>query len=415
MFLYQVFLWLYPLLAKVISPFNDKAKHWVRGQKEVWNQINEYGSQIKKPLIWIHCASYGEFEQGLPIIEKLKFDYPNHQIWLTFFSPSGYLHRKNDPAVDFITYLPFDSALNANKFLAITQPELIVFIKYEFWFYYLQAAKQKQIPAILVSAIFRPGQIFFKWYGGFYNKMLTLFSSILVQDKASYDLVKTLAPNTSVEITGDTRFDRVVKTASTASKFEWVHKLSPNKIIVAGSTWKEDHEMLAKAIIHFKKMNWIIVPHHVDQSSINECKVHFPTAITLTELQNSNQHFTSPTIIIIDQIGLLRNLYQYAFISYVGGAFGKEGVHNVLEPAAFGKPVIWGINDEKYIEAIGLRNALGGFKVKNATEFTTLVQKLIMNEAQYMASCNHAAQFITEHAGATEKTIHFIKEHQLLT
>lgn len=415
MFLYQLFLWLYPFLAKIISPFNDKAKHWVIGQKEVWDQINELSTQIKKPLIWIHCASYGEFEQGLPIIEQLKIDYPNHQIWLTFFSPSGYQHRKNDPAVDFITYLPFDSAKNASRFLEMIQPKLILFIKYEFWFYYLQAAKQKQIPTLLVSAIFRPGQIFFKWYGGFYKKMLALFSSILVQDKSSYDLVKKIASTINIKITGDTRFDRVVKTAITASKFEWVQKLSADKMMIAGSTWKEDHEMLSKAMLHFKKINWMIVPHHVDQNAINECKANFPTAITLTELQNSNQHFTSPTIIIIDQIGLLRSLYQYAFISYVGGAFGKEGVHNVLEPAAFGKPVIWGINDEKYIEAIGLRNALGGFTVKNATEFTTLVQKLIMNEQLYFASCNHAAKFITEHAGATEKTIDFIKEHSLLT
>ena len=341
MFLYKVFIWLYPLIARFISPLNEKAKQWIIGQNEVWDQINQLAPTIKQPIIWIHCASYGEFEQGLPIIEKLKSEYPHYQIWLTFFSPSGYIHRKNDPAADFITYLPFDSLKNASQFLNLVQPKLIVFIKYEFWHYYLQEAKQKNIPTLLVSAIFRPNQIFFQFYGGFYKKMLSLFTSILVQDKSSYDLIKNTLPNLSVEITGDTRFDRVVSTASTVTKFEWIQKMNADKIIIAGSTWEEDHTILAKACLSFKKINWIIVPHHVDPSSINQCKTRFPSAITLTELQNSHQHFTSPTIIIIDQIGILRNLYQYAFISYVGGGFGKEGFHNVLEPAAFGKPVIW--------------------------------------------------------------------------
>ncbi len=415
MYLYKIFLWLYPWIARCISPFNVKAKQWVKGQNEVWDEVNRLAPTIQKPILWMHCASYGEFEQALPIIENLKSTYPQYQIWLTFFSPSGYEHRKKDAAVDFITYLPFDSAKNANRFLNLVQPKLIVFIKYEFWYFYLQQAKQQKIPTILVSAIFRPGQIFFQFYGGFYKKILTLFSSILVQDQSSYDLIKSIAPNISMEITGDTRFDRVVQTAATLSKFEWIQKLSPNKIIIAGSTWNEDHEMLAKAALQLKKINWILVPHHVDPISIDQCKAHFPNAITLTELQNSHQHFTSPISIIIDQIGLLRNLYQYAFISYVGGGLGKDGVHNVLEPAAFGKPVIWGINDEKYIEAIGLRNALGGFQIKNATEFIELVQTFLANDPSYMEASSHASKFISEHAGATKKTMQFIKDHQLLT
>jgi len=415
MFLYKVFIWLYPLIARFISPLNEKAKQWIIGQNEVWDQINQLAPTIKQPIIWIHCASYGEFEQGLPIIEKLKSEYPHYQIWLTFFSPSGYIHRKNDPAADFITYLPFDSLKNASQFLNLVQPKLIVFIKYEFWHYYLQEAKQKNIPTLLVSAIFRPNQIFFQFYGGFYKKMLSLFTSILVQDKSSYDLIKNTLPNLSVEITGDTRFDRVVSTASTVTKFEWIQKMNADKIIIAGSTWEEDHTILAKACLSFKKINWIIVPHHVDPSSINQCKTRFPSAITLTELQNSHQHFTSPTIIIIDQIGILRNLYQYAFISYVGGGFGKEGVHNVLEPAAFGKPVIWGENDKKYIEAVGLRKAVGGFKINSVNELIVLVQALVSNEDKYQEASAHARKYITQNAGATAKTMLFIKDHQLLT
>ena len=415
MFLYNVFLWLYPLMARFIGSFNEKAKLWINGQNEVWAQINKLASTSQHPIIWIHCASYGEFEQGLPIIEKLKEEYPHYKIWLTFFSPSGYLHRKNDPAVDFITYLPFDSAQNANQFLKLVQPKLIVFIKYEFWYYYLQAAKKQKIPTLLVSAIFRPNQIFFQFYGGFYKKMLALFNYVLVQDKSSYDLIQTILPNTNMEITGDTRFDRVVSTARSVIKFDWIQKLNANKIIIAGSTWEEDHILLAKAAINLNKVNWIIVPHLVDSNSINQCKQHFQNAITLTELQNSKQHFTSPVIIIIDQIGILRNLYQYAFLSYVGGGFGKEGVHNVLEPAAFGKPVIWGENDEKFIEAVGLRKVVGGFKIKSAQELIVLIQSLISNESKYQEASAQAKKYITMNTGASDKTIQFIKDQQLLT
>jgi 3-deoxy-D-manno-octulosonic-acid transferase len=414
MYLYQLFLWLYPLIARCISPFNTKGKQWLIGQNEVWNQINQLIPKIKQPIVWIHCASYGEFEQGLPIIEKLKSNYPNHQIWLTFFSPSGYLHRKNDPSVDFVTYLPFDGAKNAKQFIEIIQPKLIVFIKYEFWYYYLNEAKKQNIPTLLVSTIFRPGQIFFQFYGGFYKKMLGLFSCILVQDKSSFDLIKTGWPNLKIEITGDTRYDRVFQTAALITKFDWIQKLNQNKIIIAGSTWKEDHALLAIASKSLQKINWIIVPHHVDYNAIDECKTYFPNAITLTELQNSNQHFTLPTIIIIDQIGILRNLYQYAYISYVGGGFGKEGVHNVLEPAAFGQPVIWGEKDEKYIEAVGLRKAGGGFKIKSANEFIVLAQALIFNEEKYQEAAAQAKKFISSNAGATHKTIQFIKDQQLL-
>ncbi len=415
MYLYNVFLWLYPLIARCISPFNAKAKQWLIGQNEIWDRIHQLAPTIKQSIVWIHCASYGEFEQGLPIIESLKSNYPNHQIWLTFFSPSGYEHRKNDPAVDFVSYLPFDGAKNAARFIEIVQPKLIVFVKYEFWYYYLQAAKEQNIPTILVSAIFRPSQIFFQFYGGFYKKMLSLFTSILVQDKSSYDLVKKVLPYIPIEITGDTRYDRVARSAATITKFDWIQKLSQNKIIIAGSTWKEDHILLAKVASSLKKINWIIVPHHVDAASIEQCKTYFPSAITLTELQNSDQHFTMPTIIIIDQIGILRNLYQYAFISYVGGGFGKDGVHNVLEPAAFGKPVLWGEKDEKYIEAVGLRKLGGGFKIKSSNELIVLAQALISNEEKYQEASVHAKKFIAKNVGATHKTIQFIKDHQLLS
>ncbi len=414
MILYQFFLRLYPILAYLISPFNEKARTWVDGQAKVWDEINALSPKIKQPLIWVHCASYGEYEQGLPIIDSLKLKYSSHQIWLTFFSPSGYVYRKKDAHADFVTYLPFDNKKNASLFLETIKPSLIIFIKYEFWFNYLSIAKEKNIPTILASALFRKGQIFFKFYGGFYRKILNLFSAILVQDKASEDLIKPIIIASKIFITGDTRFDRVITTAATVTKFEWIQKLSNYKVIIAGSTWESDHLILAKTTLAFKKLNWIIVPHHVNAASIAECKSHFPKAITLTELLASKQHFTLPTIIIVDQIGLLRSLYQYAYISYVGGGFGKDGVHNVLEPAAFGKPVIWGSNDSKYREAIGLRNEGGGFSIQNAEALIEQIQLLIGSEKDYSNTCSSSAQYIIDNAGATHKTIEYLKEQQFL-
>ena len=414
MILYQFFLRLYPILAYLISPFNEKARNWVDGQAKVWDEINALSPKIKQPLIWVHCASYGEYEQGLPIIDSIKSRYPSHQIWLTFFSPSGYVYRKKDAHADFVTYLPFDTKKNAKLFLETLQPCLIIFIKYEFWFNYLSIAREKNIPTVLASALFRQGQIFFQFYGGFYQKILNLFTAILVQDQASEDLIKPIISTSKICVTGDTRFDRVISTASTVTKFEWIQKLSQNKIIIAGSTWETDHIVLAKTTLAFKKLNWIIVPHHVDANSIAECRIHFPKAITLTELLASKQHFTLPTIIIVDQIGILRSIYQYAYISYLGGGFGKDGVHNVLEPAAFGKPVIWGSNDSKYREAIGLRNAGGGFAIQNAEALINQIQLLIDTEKDYSNTCSLSAQYIIEHAGATHKTTEYLKEQQFL-
>lgn len=406
MILYKLFLFCYPKIAKLLALFNPKAKQWTKGQAFVWKEIEYHQSKLKgHPIIWVHAASYGEFEQGLPIIEAIKVQYPTYIIWLTFFSPSGYLHRKNDPSVDAVTYLPFDSPKNAVQFLDTIQPKLIIFIKYEFWYYYLQAAHSRKIPSILASAIFRKDQIFFKWYGLFYRQMLSLFSSILVQDNEIYDLVAPVLKKTRLFISGDTRFDRVLQTSTTSKPIDWMPLLSDHKKIIAGSTWKEDDTILFKTTAHFNQFNWIIVPHHVDEKSIQACKKMYPSAITLTQFLNNHQKQTKPIVLIVDCIGLLRNLYQYAFISYVGGGFGKDGVHNVLEPAAFGKPVIWGNNDAKFKEAIGLRNHQGGFHIKNEAEFVMHLNELIQTTSYYEKVGNQARNYVTSNAGATQKTM----------
>ena len=312
MVLYNLFLLIYTLLAKCTAPFNGKVKQWVLGQEGVWDEVNRLAEKIQKPIIWVHCASYGEFEQGLPIIEKIKADYPGYQVWLTFFSPSGYLHRKNDPTVDFVTYLPMDGASNAKQFFDIIQPKLVIFIKYEFWFYYLSEAKKRNIPTLLVAAIFRPNQIFFKRYGGFYRRMLPLFYSILVQDENSIKLITPLFSEEKIRITGDTRFDRVLSTSKLITNFDWLQKLNTAKIIIAGSTWEKDHILLSSLAEKYTNLNWIVVPHHVDDTSIQKCLQLFNNATTLTSFAASHQKFNNAKVIIVDQIGLLRNLYQHA-------------------------------------------------------------------------------------------------------
>jgi 3-deoxy-D-manno-octulosonic-acid transferase len=414
MVIYNLFLLLYRLLAICTAPFNGKVKHWVLGQNEVWNEITGLAEKIQKPIIWVHCASYGEFEQGLPIIENIKTQYPGYQIWLTFFSPSGYLHRKNDPFVDFVTYLPMDGANNAKHFFDVVQPKLVIFIKYEFWFYYLSEAKKRNIPTLLVAAIFRPTQIFFKWYGSFYKKMLSLFYAILVQDENSRKLISPIFPEQNIFISGDTRFDRVLRTSKSSTHFDWLQKLNNAKIIIAGSTWEKDHILLSSLAEKYTDLNWIVVPHHVDSTSIQKCVSLFNNATTLTSFAASQQKFNNAKVIIVDQIGLLRNLYQHAYITYIGGGFGAEGIHNVLEPAAFGKPVFWGPNDEKYIEARGLVNAGGGFKIHDINSFSKTLELLLSHAEKYAKACESSANFISKNAGATQKTMEFIYENRLL-
>ncbi len=421
MALYNLFLFCYPKIAKLLGLFNLKASQWSIGQSAVWKEIYKKKAGITKPVIWVHCASYGEFEQGLPIIEALKLQYPNYQIWLTFFSPSGYLHRKDDPSVDAVTYLPFDGAKNAAQFIETIQPKLIVFIKYEFWYYYLKIAHQKQIPVLLAAAIFREDQLFFKWYGGLYRKMLNWFTYILVQDPISYELIKNKVDPNKLYLTGDTRFDRVITTANNEVTNNWISVFNNTPIIIAGSTWPSDHAILQKVISTKINANWIIVPHHVDASAINACKAIFENSITLTELEKSIASnsktipFTTPSIVIIDRIGLLRNLYQYATITYIGGGYTKDGIHNTLEPAAFGVPVIWGPNDSKYREAIGLKNAKGGFQINNANELTSTITELLFDNAKKEKMGNAALKYINENAGGTQKTIELIQEKRLLT
>jgi 3-deoxy-D-manno-octulosonic-acid transferase len=294
--------------------------------------------------------------------------------------------------------------------MGMVQPKCIVFIKYEFWYYFLKLAAENKIPTFLAAAIFRPDQIFFKFYGGFYRSMLHLFTGILVQDLHSKNLIAPLLKDTHLHISGDTRFDRVLDIAASKNSIDWISKLADGKTIVAGSTWEDDHQIIGSVSANLNQYNWIIVPHHVDAASIKACKAHFTNAICLSEWLTQANSMEKPMVLIVDQIGLLSHLYQYADIAYIGGGFTKDGIHNVLEAAVFGKPVIWGPNDLKYPEAIGLRNAGGGIQIKDASSLNGTINQLLNDASFSKATGDAALKFVQAHAGATQKTIEYIKQ-----
>jgi 3-deoxy-D-manno-octulosonic-acid transferase len=413
--LYDWFLLLYPLGARILSFRNEKARRWLKGRKNIFTQL---ASAIKgdQPLIWVHCSSLGEFEQGKPLMERLRQQFPGTRILVTFFSPSGYEIQKNYTGADYIFYLPMDSKRNAARFFDIVNPSLIVFIKYEFWFYYFNEAKQRNIPVILASGVFRASQAFFQWYGNFYRRMLTCVSYFFVQDENSVQLLNSVGLH-NVALSGDTRFDRVLSIANEKASFAGIETFcGEHPVIVAGSTWTEDDEELD----HFANTNphikFIIAPHDVSKARIEECLTLYKNAVTVSSLDAGGFNFpVSANVLVIDTIGLLSKLYRYATISYVGGGFGGDGVHNVLEAAVYGKPVVFGPVYEKYIEAVELIEKGGGFSIDNALELEKQFNELFDDEFLYKQACLASKAFVEENAGATEKILRYIQEKRLFT
>ena len=427
---YNIFLLLYRIGARLISPWNPKAQRWLNGRKKIFEKITSSLSSEKSPMIWMHCASLGEFEQGKPALERIKNDYPAYKIVLTFFSPSGYDAKKDYKSADYIFYLPFDSRGNAKKFINIVKPKLVLWVKYEYWFYYLDELKKQRIPTLLVSGIFREDQIFFKWYGSLHRYMLQCFQHFFVQTEEAKKLLGTIGFSNNVSISGDTRFDRVIEIAEQFLPNEIVEKFcGDSKTIVAGSTWEEDEEELDHYANTHKEIKFIIAPHEIDEERLKEVEVLFRHSIRfsslqkmmadnrwpMTEFQSYNGHPPTTNVLIIDNIGMLSSLYKYAHITYVGGGFGDDGVHNVLEAAVYGKPVVFGPVIEKYIEAVELVDCGGGFVIDSALEAEETFNRLLQNEEEYNDACNAAKDYVHSRKGATENIMHFIQEKRLLT
>ena len=405
---------LYRASIRIASLWNTKAKLWLNGRKNIFNRLSaELRAQDSK-IIWFHCSSLGEFEQGRPIIEKVKSQNPNFKFLLTFFSPSGYEIRKDYKGVDWVFYLPLDSKRNAKTFFDIVNPTLTVFVKYDYWYYYLNECKDRKTPLILVSGIFRKDQPFFKWYGNLHRKMLTCFTHFFVQDKESLQLLQSININ-NITVAGDTRFDRVSEIAENFTPIEEIEKFcSGSPVLIAGSTWPEDEKLIKDTTTNFPDLKIIIAPHEIHKEHIDQLKSIFPNAMLHSQLKAHSSQPKTSNCLIIDNIGLLSKLYHYATITYVGGGFNK-GIHNTLEAAVYGKPVVFGPNYKKFKEAVRLIETGGGICITSSTELSATLQKIINNKIELELSSKKSFDFVKQNKGATEKILHYIKANRLLT
>ena len=399
--LYNLGILFYGFLIRVAALFNEKAKLFVAGRK---NWKKKLGSAIDKnaSYIWVHCASLGEFEQGRPVLEEIKKQFPKYKIVLTFFSPSGYEIRKNYEGADIVAYLPMDTKNNAQEFIRLVSPQKVFFVKYEFWYNYITELKRQQIPLYIISAIFRENQQFFKStpWGKWYRKMLHSFEHIFIQNETSARLLEQ-AGIKHYTVSGDTRFDRVAEIARGAKKFEIVEKFKgKNVTLIAGSTWKPDEELLAAFINNSSNVKFIIAPHEVTPANINRIQELLKkTAICFSKADISN--IDSYDVLIIDSIGILSSLYQYGNIAYIGGGFGV-GIHNILEAATFKLPVLFGPNYLKFKEAVDLVNEKGAFPINNFTELKATLNRLINDKTSLQNASEICKNYIEKNVGSTK-------------
>jgi 3-deoxy-D-manno-octulosonic-acid transferase len=407
---------LYPAGIRFASLWNNKAKLWISGRKK-FPIINS--TDNKKQTIWMHCASLGEFEQGRPLIENIRHEYPECNIVITFFSPSGYEIQKHFKGADYIFYLPADSPSHAKRFIELINPQLVLWIKYEYWYYYLQELKRKNIPVLLISGAFRKDQPFFKWYGKLWKKMISCFTYYFVQTEISKYLLESLNIK-NVSISGDTRFDRVIAISENFEELPLIKEFCGNsKVIVAGSTWEDDEAELT----HYVKINpdikFIIAPHEVDKENLRDVKKAFAGSILYSEWITDNRQPTTDNrplnCLIIDNIGMLSKLYRYADITYVGGGFGDDGLHNILEAAVYGKPVIFGPELDRNEEAEELIDCGGGITISNALELEKTLTHLFNNKDELEKSSAASRNYVYSKAGATKIIMDCIQENRLLT
>ena len=398
-------------LLKIIALFSPKMKLFVDGRKSVFQTLaNKIQSSDK--TIWFHAASLGEYEQGLPVIEAIKQQFPNHKIVVTFFSPSGYEVRKNNTVADVTVYLPLDTISNAKQFIELVHPEMAFFIKYEYWPNYLNELKKQQIKTYLISGILRENQAFFKWYGGFYRNALKTFEFFFVQNESSRNLLQSIGFN-NVKVSGDTRFDRVVSILERDNSLDFIEQFKDNKTtIVIGSSWPKDESLLINYINQSSDdVKFIIAPHNIKQEQIQELKNAITKKIVLFSENVETRHALSLqeySVFIIDTIGILTKIYSYADIAYVGGGFGNPGVHNILEPATFGVPVVIGPNYSHFAEATALVNMEGCISIQNQTQLNEAFDLLLHNEDERLEKGHICSTFVQMNKGATQTIINHI-------
>ncbi|CAM4330725.1 3-deoxy-D-manno-octulosonic-acid transferase [Pedobacter westerhofensis] len=404
LWLYNFGIFLYTIVLHIASIFNNKAKLFLNGRKNIFTIIKNK-VDITKKHVWFHFASLGEFEQGRPVLEELKHKYPDKLIVITFFSPSGFEIRKNYPLAEGVFYLPLDTKKNAAEFVRLINPEIAIFTKYEFWHHYFSALHQQGVPLFIISGIFRPEQAFFKWYGDFYRGILRNVSYFFVQNQQSVNLLKALDLN-NVSLSGDTRFDRVAENAKHPKELPLISKFcGAAPVFIAGSTWLPDEQLLKEVILKFPEWKFIIAPHETHTAHISEILKLLPAAARYTQLGESAAA-SADQVLIIDNIGILSSVYQYGKIAYIGGGFGT-GIHNTLEAAAFGLPVIFGPKYDKFQEAKDLLALQAAITVQSAEELSAAFIRLQKDHAAGAA----AKKYVEDKTGSTAQIIKHLGQY----
>lgn len=393
---YNIAIYAYYFIIKIASITNSKAKLWLVGRRD----------QQIRPLqksAWFHFASLGEFEQGRPVLEAFKEQHPEHAIVVTFFSPSGYEVRKNTPLADAVYYLPLDTAANARQFIDTIDPVIAVFTKYEYWYHFYNEAHQRNIPLYVISAIFRQQQIFFKWYGDLHRKILEKVTRFFVQDEDSKTRLSTIGIH-KVMVSGDTRFDRVYANALAPKQLPLIERFKNNaRVFIAGSTWPADEELIAPLITAHPDWKFIFAPHEIPEAKISDLMSKLPanSTVRFSQIKVNDQGLSNKQVLVIDNIGMLSSLYQYGDVAYIGGGFGV-GIHNTLEAAAFGLPVIFGPNYQKFKEARDLVALGGGFSISDAGQLKAVADQLMNNDAHREQAGAIAKELVQHSKGATE-------------
>lgn len=404
LFIYRMAIGGYEIGIRIASLFKEKAWLFIAGRRG-WRLklLEKIPATDSTPSVWFHCASLGEFEQGRPVLERIRDIYPNHRLVLTFFSPSGYEVRKGFEGADVVCYLPIDSPENAHDFVSIIKPEAAFFVKYDYWYFYLHELKSRGIPTYVISAIFRDGHVFFKWYGSLQRRMLKCVTRFFVQDERSIQLLSSIGFSNAT-LTGDTRYDRVVANANVSEQIEvFENWIAGSKVLVAGSTWNKDESLLCcLKQYHEGDLKIIIVPHEISDSGIQKTLDLFgPQSVAFSKWNQSN---SNPTCVIVDSVGLLSRIYRYADIAYVGGGFGA-GIHNILEAAVFGPPVMFGPNYHRFREAVELINAGGAFSINNIETLQTKVSELFNDQLLLDRIRAINKNHVQENAGATQRIL----------
>ena len=415
LFFYNLFLFIYAIGIKVSAIGNVKAHLWLKGRRKIHARIKEACDASNQPIVWMHCASLGEFEQGRELLERIKKHYPSYRILLTFFSPSGYEVRKNYTGADMIFYLPLDGKTNAKTFLNNVNPKLALFIKYDSWYYYLHELKSRGIPTLLVSALFTRDLAFFRTGGSFFRNMLEYYSHIFLQDLKSKELLNQFNVNVPISVNGDTRFDRVIDIATEPFYHPVFEKFCKvGNVLIAGSTWKEDEQALAYLLQECPDLKLIIAPHETKKHHISDLKIQFPNCILLSETINHDL-IGNYNVLIVDTIGILSKIYRYATICYVGGGFNKSGIHNILEAAVYGKLVCFGKEFWFSREAEILIKLGSAFSFESKESLCSFVKNILLDKENLSLKNEIAKEFVESNKGATNKILNYLEEKRLLS